>query len=105
MRSWINSKTAISLTGDHFSANWALNKVGHIVQIKTNGFKDISAGGTTLYQLSKEYWPPVEVAWEIRDPNNNIYRLIITTQGVLSVYAYSLVGAFNNVSTTLVYLI
>lgn len=75
------------------------------MQIKTNGFKDISAGGTTLYQLPKEYWPPVEVAWEVRDPYGSIYRLLINSSGLLSVYTYVLSGsAIDNVSTTLVYL-
>lgn len=102
----LNSKIAISLTGDHFSADWGLTKVGHIVQIKTNGFKDISAGSTILYQLSKEYRPSTEMAWEVRDPNGNIYRLILNASGVLSVYTYALSGsAINNVSITLVYLI
>lgn len=101
----LNSKTAISLIGDHFSADWKLNKVGHIVQITTNGFKDISVGQTPLYQLPKEYWPQVAPSWEVRDPYGSIYRLLINSSGLLSVYTYSLSGStIDNISTTLVYL-
>lgn len=101
----LNSKTAISLIGDHFSADWRLNKVGHIVQITTNGFKDISVGQTPLYQLPKEYWPQVAPSWEVRDPYGSIYRLLINSSGLLSVYTYSLSGStIDNISTTLVYL-
>ena len=80
-------------------------KCGHVVQIKTNGFKNISTGDNNIYQLPEAYRPKIDSQWELRDPKNNVYRISIKKDGTISVYGYSISNGTENVSNTLVYIV
>lgn len=87
------------------SADVVIIKNNKMIQIRFNGFKNLTLNANnTLFVLPDEFKPVSGVFYDCIDPKGEIYRITIGRNGVVELFPYTSINNLYNAYNTFVYI-
>ena len=89
-----------SSENEKLNANVVIIKHNKMIQIRFDGFKNLTLNTyNTLFVLPDEFKPVSGAFYDCSNPNGEIYRIVISSNGVVELFPYTNINLYNACNT------
>lgn len=89
-----------SSENEKLSADVVIIKHNKMIQIRFDGFKNLTLNTyNTLFVLPDEFKPVSGVFYDCSNPNGEIYRIAISSNGTVELFPYTNINLYNACNT------
>ena len=89
-----------SSENEKLNADVVIIKHNKMIQIRFDGFKNLTLNTyNTLFVLPDEFKPVSGAFYDCSNPNGEIYRIVISSNGVVELFPYTNINLYNACNT------